>query len=78
MFASHEIPAAEIVAGDFTTFSGFRRVQAVETLSHTSGRGKKRRTTITGYKLHRFDGSADTVYPDALVTVRRPVSDGPS
>ena len=78
MFVTSVVPASEIVEGDFTTLSGFRRVCGIQPVTHTTGRGRNKRTTITAINLIRYDGSHDSVYPDAMVTVRRPVTIGPA
>lgn len=78
MFVTSQVPASEVSIGDFTTFSGFRRVYTVEAETYTTGRGKKRRAVITGYRFGRFDGTVEKVAPDAWVTVRRLQSDGPT
>lgn len=67
-----KVDAADVLAGDFTTATGYRRVSAVELVHVTSGRGSKRATVLTGVRFHRVDGTVDTsVFPDSVVTVYR-------
>ncbi len=65
------IEAQDILPGDFTTASGFRRVVAVEPVMTTSGRGSKRHTHLTGVLLHRAVGDPDELAPDELCRVYR-------
>ena len=73
------VRAEDIAPGDFTTFTGYRRVCDVTPVLESWGRGKNRvRDALTGVILERSDGETDklSVSGDsdgaALYTVYRP------
>ncbi len=71
------VPATEVVAGDFTTRTGYRCVVGVDHV--LGGRGSKRRCVEV--RLQRYDGGhtdpLDRLLPDAPVVVYRGAG-GPS
>lgn len=55
------LPAGDVQAGDWTFFTGYRRVVRAEPVEVTRGRGSKRRTVVEGVKLYRADDTFDRV-----------------
>lgn len=65
-------PASEVKAGEWTVFSGYRRVMSVAEGWVTEGRGKKRRTYLSKITLERVDGTVDRLDPDTELTIYAP------
>lgn len=66
------LPVELLRAGDFTMFTGYRRVTAVEAVTETRGRGSKKATRTVGYRVFRSDGTHDDVSPGRTLTVFAP------
>lgn len=64
--------AAEVEPGDWTFFSGFRRVVSVKPVAVTHGRGKKKRTYVEAVLLGRVDGTDDRLPVEQELRVLRP------
>lgn len=66
------LTAAEVEPGDWTFFTGFRRVVDVTPVEVTHGRGKKKRVYVEAVLLSRVDGTDDRLPVEQELRVLRP------
>ncbi len=74
MGAKLRLPVEEILPGDWTTMTGYRRVIDVTPVYATEGRGRSRREWLRAVLLERCTGDPDSIDPMLLTKDGEPMT----